>query len=235
MKIIKYNEKNRWKVDIWWLQSAHSFSFGQFFDPNLMWFWKLRVINDDIIAEWKWFWMHPHNNMEIITIVTKWSIKHEDSMWNSGIINQWEVQAMSAGSWILHSEYNPSSDSKTELFQIWIETKHNNIAPQYNQHKFLEYNENNIQLLVSPNNLDNAVYINQNAYISRGTINKEWVIQYKKYIHENWIYVLNIKWSINIDNNILNKRDAIWIIDWDNIVIEWISDNSELLIIEVPM
>ena len=235
MKIIKYNEENRWKVDIWWLKSAHSFSFWEFFNPQLMWFWKLRVINDDIISKWMWFWMHPHNNMEIITIVLKWSIQHEDSMWNIWVIHQWEVQAMSAGTGIFHSEYNPSNEIDTQLFQIWIETKHRNIQPQYNQKAFDTINDNHIELLVSPNIQDNIAYINQDAYISQWQVNKDNIIEYKKYNNNNWIYILNIHWSITIEDNSLNYRDALWIIDVENIKIKWISDSSQFLIIEVPM
>lgn len=235
MKVI-HKEKNRWKFDFWWLKTAHSFSFWEYFHPEMMWFWTLRVINDDTIAAWMGFPTHPHSNMEIITIPLSWDLAHKDSMWNSSIITTWEVQAMSAGSGILHSEFNPSETHKTSLFQIWIQTKKHDIDPQYNQKKFSKNGRNNeIQLLVSPDKNKDTVYINQDAYISRISLENKKEITYQKYRSDNGIYFLVISWEWIILWGQLESRDALWVVHTDNIKIESTSKKFDVLILEVPM
>ena len=235
MKVIHKNT-SRWIFDFGWLQAAHSFSFWEYFNPEKMGFWTLRVINDDIIAAWQWFWTHPHNNMEIITIVLSWALEHKDSMGNSWVIQAWEVQAMSAGSWVLHSEFNPSHIQETNSFQIWIQTKKNDIQPQYNQKKFLPENrKNNFQLLVSPNKSDKNVFINQDAYISRVDLEKWRSIFYKKHLENNGLYIMVISWNGIINGENLYEKDAIWITNENNIEIISESENFDVLILEVPM
>lgn len=235
MKII-HTGSSRWIFDFGWLQAAHSFSFWEYFDPSKMWFWTLRVINDDIIAAGQWFWTHPHNNMEIITIVLSWALEHKDSMGNSWVIQEWEVQAMSAGSWVLHSEFNPSHIQETNSFQIWIQTKKNDIQPQYNQKKFLPENrKNNFQLLVSPNKSDKNVFINQDAFISRVNLEKWRSIFYKKHLESNGIYMMSIYWNGTIYDETLHAKDAIGFTDENHIEIKSESDNFDVLILEVPM
>ena len=235
MKII-HTGSSRWIFDFGWLQAAHSFSFWEYFNPQKMWFWTLRVINDDIIAAWQWFWTHPHNNMEIITIVLSWALEHKDSMGNSWVIQEWEIQAMSAGSWVLHSEFNPSHIQETNSFQIWIQTKKNDIQPQYNQKKFSPENrKNNFQLLVSPNKSDKNVFINQDAYISRVNLEKWRSIFYKKYLESNGIYMMSIYWNGTIDDETLHAKDAIGFTDENNIEIKSQSEIFDVLILEVPM
>lgn len=231
-----HREKSRWKFDFGWLKTAHSFSFWEYYNPQMMWFWTLRVINDDTISAWQGFPTHPHNNMEIITIPLEWSLSHKDSMGNWSIIESDEVQAMSAGSWVLHSEYNPQDLNSTQLFQIWIHTKYNNIQPQYNQKRFSEWwRKNKFQLLVSPEKKDDVVFINQNAYISRVDLEKWQSIEYKKHLADNWIYFLVISWDGIIDDELLKYRDAVWITQKDAIKIEASSQNFDVLILEVPM
>jgi redox-sensitive bicupin YhaK (pirin superfamily) len=234
MKNIHKN-KGRWSVDIWWLQSKHSFSFWEYYNPNMMWFWSLRVINDDVIWEGMWFWTHPHNDMEIITIPLSGSLKHKDSMWNESIINTWEVQAMSAGTWILHSEYNPSNTQETQLFQIWILTRKNHIEPQYNQMNFNESDRlNKIQLLVSPDKTDNVVLINQDAYISRVKLETWKTIDYNIKNKNNWIYFIIISWKGKIAWIQLDLRDAIWITNEAKVLLQ-ADTQFDILILEVPM
>lgn len=235
MKYIHRNQ-DRWHLNFGWLKTAHSFSFWEYFNPQKMWFWTLRVINDDIIQPGQWFWMHPHNNMEIVTLVFSGELEHEDSMQNSEVIKAWEIQAMSAGSGILHSEINPSHIQATSLFQIWIQTKTNDIAPQYNQ-KFFDAQDrlNKLQLLVSPNQEDNVGFINQDAYFSRINLQKDKTIEYKKYIPNNGIYIINISGSSQILWENLDQKDAIWIENEDNIEIQSLSDDADILILEIPM
>jgi redox-sensitive bicupin YhaK (pirin superfamily) len=236
MKKYIHREENRWKFNFWWLQAAHSFSFWEYYNPEMMWFWKLRVLNDDIIWESGGFWMHPHNNMEIVTIPLSGSLEHKDSMRNHSTIHTWEVQAMSAWTGILHSEFNPSDTEKTQLFQIWIETKVLNISPQYNQKKFTESDrKNNIQTIVWPIQSENTVFINQDAYFSRANLDKWTSLEYTRKINTNGIYIISIEGEIEIENEILWSRDAIWLDAVDRVTIKWISDMSDILIIEVPM
>lgn len=231
-----HKEENRGKVDMWWTKTAHSFSFWEYFNPEMMWFGKLRVLNDDTLPASEWIWMHPHSNMEIITIPLRGSIFHSDSMWNKTEIKTWEVQAMSAWTWILHSEVNPSDSLEVELFQIWVETKENNIIPQYNQKKFSQSErKNKFQLLVSPDKNSNTVFVNQDTYFSRVELIEDNIIEYKKYNSDNWVYFMIINWSAEISWEKLSYRDAIWVVDEDNITLKVIWENVDVLIIEVPM
>lgn len=225
----------RWSSDIGWLQSKFSFSFAEYYNPKMMWFWTLRVINDDIIGVSKWFWMHPHSDMEIISIPLSWSLSHVDSMWNTTEIIAGEVQAMSAGTWIFHSEMNKSQNNIIESLQIWILTRTNWIKPSYSQKQFFdEDRKNKIQILVSPYDNEKIVKINQDAYISRLNL-LEWnIVEYKKYREENWVYIFLISWNIQIWEYKLEKRDALWIINIDKIDLTSIHD-SDVLILEVPM
>jgi hypothetical protein len=235
MKII-HKEENRGKVNIWWTKTAHSFSFWEYYNPEMMWFWALRVLNDDTLPASEGIWMHPHNNMEIITIPLSGSIFHSDSIWNKTEIKTGEVQAISAGTWILHSEINPSDSLEVELFQIWIETRERNIIPQYNQKKFPQSERNNkIQLLVSPVINNNSVFINQDSYFSRIELTENNTIEYKKFNPQNGIYFMIINWSAEISWEVLTYRDAIGITNEDNIKLQAHWESVDILIIEVPM
>jgi redox-sensitive bicupin YhaK (pirin superfamily) len=231
-----HKENNRGKVNMWWTKTAHSFSFWEYYNSEMMWFWALRVLNDDTLPASEWIWMHPHNNMEIITIPLAGSIFHSDSMWNKTEIKTGEVQAMSAWTGILHSEINPSDTIEVELFQIWIETREKNIQPQYNQKQFLETHRNNkFQLLVSPDQNKESVFINQDTYFSRIKLTDNKQIEYKKYNSKNWVYFMVINWSAEILWEELSYRDAIWIVDEDNISLQVLWESVDILVIEVPM
>ena len=235
MKVI-HKEEKRGKVNMWWTKTAHSFSFWEYYNPQMMWFWTLRVLNDDTLPASEWVWMHPHNNMEIITIPLRGSIFHSDSMGNKTEINTWEVQAMSAGTGILHSEINPSDSLEVELFQIWVETRERNIIPQYNQKTFSQSDRNNIfQLLVSPDKNSNTVFVNQDTYFSRIELTEKNTIEYKKYNPQNWVYFMIINWSAEISWEVLSYRDAIGITNEDNIKLQATWESVDILIIEIPM
>lgn len=228
--------EGRGSSDLGWLQSKFSFSFANYQNPDMMGFWTLRVINDDSVAGGKWFWKHPHSNMEIISIPTKWAVSHSDSMGNNTIIQSWEVQAMSAGSWVIHSEMNHNPYEAAKFFQIWIQTKEHDVEPKYSQKKFtLEDRKNKFQLLVSPYEHDSdTVKIHQDAYISRIHLNPNKNIAYNKYQKENGIYIFMIEGNTVIDEYNLKDRDALGIVEKDDVNLLGTSE-SDILILEVPM
>lgn len=229
-----FPEQERWKSKLGWLESNFSFSFANYYNPNRMGFWTLRVINNDIVKAWTGFWMHPHDNMEIITIPLVWSLTHRDSMGHEKTIYPWEVQSMSAGSWIVHSEMN-EWDIDGEFFQIWIETRKYDIEPQYGQKEFSEaWRIDNFQLLAGPNANGENVLINQDAYIYRANLWKWAILTYKKLNPENGIYIMNIFWNVQIGNFQLEYRDALGITNDDHIEIR-ASKASDIFVFEVPM
>jgi redox-sensitive bicupin YhaK (pirin superfamily) len=221
--------------DIGWLKSKFSFSFSNYYNPEMMGFGTLRVINDDIVAGWQGFGQHPHSNMEIVSIPTAWAVSHKDSMGNDKIIKAWEVQVMSAWRWVVHSEMNHSIDEDAKFFQIWIQTREDNIEPSYSQKEFKpDDRKDTLQLLIDPKGWDNVVKIHQDAYISRGDLSEWKKVEYKKYDSKNGVYIFLISGNIEIWDYALTDRDALWVRDEGNITIES-KIKSDILIFEVPM
>jgi redox-sensitive bicupin YhaK (pirin superfamily) len=174
MNKIIHRAAQRGHINHGWLDTYHSFSFAQWYNPEKMGFGALRVINDDTIAPGKGFGMHPHDNMEIITIILAGSLKHRDSMGNEGIIKENEIQAMSSGSGIMHSEFNPSETEYCKLFQIWVLPGKQDIKPRYEQISFDPTGkENRFMTLVSPTKTDNSMFINQDAWFSISNLEKD--------------------------------------------------------------
>ncbi len=218
-----------------WLKSHHTFSFASYFDSERMGFGTLRVINDDVVAPSMGFGTHPHQNMEIISIPLKGSLKHQDTMGNNFVIKRGEVQAMSAGTGIAHSEYNNSREEDVNFLQIWVLPKHQDIQPEYSQENFPEENrEGKFQLVISPDGRDRSVRINQDAYFSMTKLNSRKSLTYKKYQGSNGVYFFVIDGSLKINGQELSSRDGMGIVGKDDIDIESI-ENSEVLIMEVPM
>ncbi len=217
-----------------WLTTRYSFSFADWFEPSRMGFRKLRVINDDIVAPASGFGEHSHCDMEIITIVMKGAVTHRDSVGGEGIVRAGEVQVMSAGSGVTHSEYNKSKTEPLELFQIWIETRDRGITPRYGQRSFSECQDNNkLQYLVSPDveNLDGTLTIAQDAYIARANLageNLRYVVKHQN----NGVYIFIIDGEAEVLGETLGKRDAIGVTKTDEIVISTKKEGS-VLIIEV--
>jgi redox-sensitive bicupin YhaK (pirin superfamily) len=236
MKTIIHKSENRGIADYGWLYGRHSFSFAEYYDPKKIHFGKLRVLNDDIIQPGKGFGMHPHENMEIISIPIYGSIEHKDNMGNGSIIKPNEIQIMSAGTGIMHSENNPSKIDEGNFLQIWIFPEINDINPRYDQMEFNEVDlKNQFKLLVTPEkNIENTVWINQKAFLSLGTFENDFITNYPINISGNGVYIFVIEGSIQIENEILNKRDAIGISEIDNVNI-LAKENSKVLLIEVPM
>lgn len=210
MPYIFFPSSNRGKSDHGWLQSRFSFSFAEFYNPSLMGFGKLRVLNDDIIAPSNGFPMHKHANMEIVTIVTSGVVTHEDSLRNKAQIKTGEIQIMSAGTGIVHSETNPSKTEPLKLFQIWIEPKIKHIEPRYDQKEYdLGSLENKWELLISPDKENpNTLWINQESYFSIGVFEIGETL-YKLNDSKLGLYIFVIEGEIEVLGQKISDRDAI--------------------------
>lgn len=218
-----------------WLQVNHSFSFAGFFDPDKVHFGALRVLNDDYIAPNKGFPTHPHDNMEIITIPLSGALAHKDSMGNSSTINAGEIQVMSAGEGVMHSEFNPLEKDWTNLFQIWIFPNKKNVAPRYDQFKIDDLNtKNRFAQLVSPNPEDEGSWIHQEAWINMGEFDANQEITYKLHDANSGAYLMVVEGEIEVENEKLSKRDAIGLSNIADIRIQ-ISKEAKLMLLEVPM
>lgn len=238
MKTTIYKSENRGIADYGWLQARYSFSFANYYNPQAINFGALRVLNDDIVKGGTGFGKHPHDNMEIITIPLKGALKHKDSMSDKWIpLQTGEVQVMSAGTGIQHSEMNNSSTEDLSLFQIWIIPNKVDVQPNYNQKKFsIDDRKNQLQYLVSDidNPIEETLTIHQNAIISRIDLDKNSNFQYQVSSEFNGVYIMLIDGEITIENNQLSKRDAIGVEQTSSFNIETLK-SSQLLFIEVPL
>ncbi|MBD1393547.1 pirin family protein [Mucilaginibacter glaciei] len=236
MKQVLYPAKERGFNDIGWLKANFSFSFGPYYNPERTNFGALRVLNDDIIAAGRGFGAHPHDNMEITTIVLKGALEHKDSMGNAGVINAGDVQIMSAGSGVTHSEFNPSSTEATQSLQIWIFPKERNIQPRYDQKSFADaLVPNQLIMLISPDKAANdTLWLNQDTTFSMGVFDTGLQVNYAVKTEGNGVYVFVLEGSVTVNENTLNKRDALGISDTEEFTIITNSE-AQLLIIEVPM
>jgi quercetin 2,3-dioxygenase len=222
-----------------WLNAYHSFSFGSWFNPERIQFGVLRVLNDDTIAAGMGFGTHPHDNMEIITIPLEGDLAHKDSMGNAETIKTGDIQVMSAGTGIQHSEFNPNQDKQTKLFQIWLFPKVRDVEPRYQQITLNTEDRNNkLQQILSPNPDDAGVWIYQDAWFHLGKFDTKSNITYQTKKAGNGVYVMLVSGEVFINGETLSERDAIGI--WEeseatfNIDIT-INSASEILILEVPM
>jgi redox-sensitive bicupin YhaK (pirin superfamily) len=218
-----------------WLSSRHTFSFSNYYNRDRMGFGLLRVINDDVVQPAMGFGRHAHDNMEIISIPIMGSLKHKDNMGNEHVIRAGEVQIMSAGTGITHSEYNNSDSDVVNFLQIWVLPKDKNIVPRYDQKVFpKEQRHNQFQLLVSPEPGSGGLWINQNAYFSMIDLDESKSINYEAHSNENGVYVFIIAGSARVLSSILSERDGIGITEERVISIQAIED-SQVLFMEVPM
>lgn len=227
----------RGRAEFGWLHANHYFSFGRYYNPNKMGFGKLRVINDDSIDPGTGFDTHPHENMEIITIPLEGGVKHRDSTGTNGVISKGEVQVMSAGSGIFHSEHNASEEEQLKLFQIWIEPNEFNVKPRYDQKTFSYQNSpNQWTQLVSPMSRlqEEGLKIHQQAYINISPLREDSELEYKVKEDGNGLYILVAEGTVLVNGQKLEKRDSIAIVDIDAVVIE-AQAKSEVLVIEVPL
>lgn len=235
MKKIFHPANERGQSDHGWLKANFSFSFANYYNQDKVHFGALRVLNDDIIAGGTGFGTHPHDNMEIVTIPISGALEHRDSMGNIGVIHAGEVQAMSAGSGITHSEYNHSKTEAANTLQIWVFPKERNIKPRYDQKDFSsELQPNKLVTLVSPDTTTGGLWINQDATFSMGDFEKGYEFNYDIKTPGNGVYVFVIDGAADVADTQLNKRDALGVYDISSLTIKT-EANSRLLFIEVPM
>jgi len=219
-----------------WLDSHHTFSFANYHNPDRMHFGVLRVLNDDRVDAGMGFGTHPHDNMEIISIPLEGDLEHKDSMGNTTVIKKGDIQAMSAGTGIFHSEYNKNADRLTKFLQIWVYPNKKNVTPRYDQIT-LNTNDrhNKLQQILSPNADDAGVWIHQDAWFHLGTFDNGFQSEYKLKKAGNGIYAFVLKGDFTIGNISLNERDGLGIWDANSIEITANSADAEILLMEVPM
>lgn len=218
-----------------WLEARHSFSFANYYNPDRTQFGVLRVLNDDLIAGGMGFGMHPHDNMEIISIPLEGDLAHKDNMGNVETIKFGDVQVMSAGTGIQHSEFNPNQDKRTNLLQIWVFPKTRNVTPRYQQITLnVKDRTNKLQQVLSPNAEDDGVWIYQDAWFYMGNFEKNKKTNYSLKKEGNGLYIFVINGDIKVGEQELNKRDGFGIWDFENIDIKATS-NAEILLLEVPL
>jgi redox-sensitive bicupin YhaK (pirin superfamily) len=232
---IYHSADSRGSADHGWLKAKHTFSFAGYYDPSRIHFGALRVLNDDEVAPGMGFSTHPHENMEIITIPLEGQITHKDSMGNHGTITAGEVQVMSAGTGIMHSEMNGSHREKLRLLQIWVFPDKENVQPRYDQLRYPELSENQLVQILSPNADDAGVWIHQQAWFHLAKISAGGKVHYP--LHKpgsNGVYVFVIEGGIEIEGHKLNTRDGLGISDTAAFDVH-AESASTVLFMEVPM
>lgn len=235
MKTVFYPANERGTADHGWLKANFSFSFAGYYDPHKIHFGALRVLNDDVIAGGTGFGTHPHDNMEIITIPISGALEHKDSMGNIGVIQSGEVQVMSAGTGVQHSEYNHSKTEAANTLQIWVFPKIRNIQPRYDQRDFKgKFKPNEFTTLVTGDKNVDALWINQDATFSLGEFEAGNSTTYDLKLAGNGAYIFVLEGAVKIGDQILNKKDALGVYDTSSITIDT-QVNSRVLIIDVPM
>ena len=237
MQTIFHPAKSRGYAEHGWLATRHSFSFADYYDPEKMGFGALRVINDDTIAAGQGFGRHPHQNMEIITIPLSGALAHEDSMGNKAVIETGEVQVMSAGTGVVHSEFNASQTEAVTLLQIWILTRTPGAAPRYAQ-KPVDRNlfRNNFYLVVGPeaSGQEGSLFIHQDAFLSLAHFDADTDIGYAPRNKENGVYFFVIEGMAAVAGRLLGKRDALGVWGAETVPVQ-AKNGAFVLAIEVPM
>jgi quercetin 2,3-dioxygenase len=235
MKYILHKAESRGLAEHGWLTSRHTFSFADYYNPDRVHFGRLRVLNDDIVQPAKGFGMHPHENMEIITIPITGSLEHKDSMGTGSIIKTGDIQIMSAGTGVMHSEFNPSTEELVNFLQIWVFPEKKDIAPRYDQKTYdLKERNNQFQELISPVKTEKTLWINQQAWFSMTKTDKDATLNYELRDEKNGIYLFIIEGTLNFENLSLNRRDGIGL--WDLQELEMTAKkDTEILIMEIPI
>ena len=235
MKTIIHKAESRGHINHGWLDTYHTFSFANYYDPERVHFGTLRVINDDTIAAGEGFGQHPHDNMEIITIPLYGDLEHKDSMGNHGIIHHGDIQVMSAGTGIFHSEFNANKEIATQLLQIWVFPDKKNVTPRYDQISLADIAKSNgLYQILSPNANEAGVWIHQQAWFHLGELSEGWTGTYSFKGQNTGVYLFVIEGNITVVGQTLNRRDGIGISETNAIDISTTSQ-TQLLIMEVPM
>jgi redox-sensitive bicupin YhaK (pirin superfamily) len=218
-----------------WLDSHHTFSFANYYNPERMHFGVLRVLNDDQVAAGMGFGTHPHDNMEIISIPLEGDLEHKDSMGNTAIIQHGDIQVMSAGTGIQHSEYNRNSDKLTKFLQIWVFPNKRNVEPRYDQITLnIDDRHNKLQQILSPNSDDAGVWIHQDAWFHLGKLDKDFQTEYTIKRSGNGVYAFVLSGDVTINGQTLNTRDGLGVWDTDKLTIK-ANNEAEILLMDVPM
>ncbi|MBA6315996.1 pirin family protein [Cellulophaga baltica] len=235
MNTILHKAETRGHANHGWLNSHHTFSFANYHNPERMNFGVLRVLNDDSVQAGMGFGTHPHDNMEIISIPLEGDLEHKDSMGNVTIIKEGDVQAMSAGTGVTHSEKNKNKDKEVKFLQIWIVPKEKNIRPKYDQISLKDIEkENELYQILSPNKEDQGVWIHQDAWFHIGKFTKGNTATYKIKKEGNGIYAFILEGEVEIQSEKLFERDGLGIWDTESIQIK-ATENARILLMEVPM
>lgn len=232
---VLHKAESRGDANHGWLHSKHTFSFANYYNPERMHFGVLRVLNDDTVSEGMGFGTHPHDNMEIISIPLEGDLEHKDSMGNITVIKNGDIQVMSAGSGIQHSEYNKNKDKPVKFLQIWVYPNKKNVTPRYDQITLKEEDRHNkLQQILSPDPNDAGVWIHQNAWFHLGKFDKGTSAEYKIKGKGNGLYIFNLNGDLEVNGQLINTRDGFGI--WNFETIKLVANtNTEFLLMEVPM
>lgn len=234
MKIVVDKANSRGYANHGWLKTHHTFSFANYYNPQRMHFGMLRVLNDDIVAAGEGFDMHPHKNMEVVSIPLKGYLRHGDSIKNSEVITAGDVQVMSSGTGIVHSEFNDSKEEALEFLQIWVFPRQENTSPHYKSYDIRSSLEKNkLAYIIAPDG-ETVASINQDAWFSMGTLDAGQVVGYKLHGKENGVYLFVIEGEVEVNNTVLSKRDGAGFWETDGIAVEVLKP-AKVLLIEVPM
>ncbi len=235
MKTLYHSADSRGFANHGWLKSFHSFSFANWQNPEKIHFGALRVLNDDTVSEGMGFGTHPHRDMEIISIPLEGDLEHKDSMGTTSVIRNGEIQVMSAGTGVYHSEYNKNKDEAVKFLQIWIFPREVNLTPRYDQISIKEGEKlNDFQQILSPNQDDEGVWIHQDAWFNLAKFEKGFSKEYQFNKSGNGVYVFVLKGSAKIGDKELNTRDALGIWDTESFTLE-ATEDAEILLMEIPM
>ena len=235
MKTVLHKAATRGHVNHGWLDSHHTFSFANYHNPERMHFGVLRVLNDDVVAQGRGFSTHPHENMEIISIPLSGDLEHEDSMGNITIIKEGDLQVMSAGTGIFHSEYNKNQDMEVRFLQIWLFPNQKNVEPRYDQIKIADLaKDNQFYQILSPNLEDEGVWIHQDAWFHLGNLKKGTSDTYEVKKDGNGVYAFIIEGGVTINGQHLNKRDGLGVWDTDKLEVTANTD-AKVLLMDIPM
>ena len=235
MNTVIHKANTRGHANHGWLDTHHTFSFANYHNPERMHFGVLRVLNDDRVAAGRGFGTHPHDNMEIISIPLSGDLEHQDSMGNKAVIKEGDVQVMSAGTGIQHSEYNRNPDQEVKFLQIWLFPKQKNVEPRYDQISLSEIKQaNEFYQILSPHADDQGVWINQNAWFHLGEFNEPKELNYELKSKDNGLYVFVLEGDVIVEDHSLELRDGIGLWDTDHVNFKTTS-GSRLLLMEVPM
>ena len=235
MKKILHKSETRGDANHGWLHSKHTFSFANYYDPQRMNFGVLRVLNDDKVSGGMGFGTHPHQNMEIISIPLSGDLEHQDSMGNTTVIKEGDIQVMSAGTGVQHSEYNKNKDEEVRFLQIWVIPHTQNVEPRYDQITLKkEDRKNKLQQVLSPNKEDAGVWIHQDAWFNMVDLDADKAVTYDFNLASNGLYIFVLEGSVEVADEKLERRDGLGISDTQSITLK-ASEQASVLLMEVPL